>query len=216
MKIITAGVELINAPSYEAMLNTIERAGRVCYKSEDKITENSAEGFIRGILRRGHESVIEHEKITVLVTCDRGVTHEIVRHRIASFSQESTRYCNYTAGKFGGQISFIDPTTGFGWDLDTERGQNLWKVWNKAMDAAEWSYRQMLKYGATPQEARTVLPNSTKAELAMTANLREWRHFLRLRNSPAAHPQMVEVARLIQKMFVEQYPVFFEDLEVKA
>ena len=213
MNVIQPSIEIINAPDYGAMLKKIERIGRVCYKSEDKITDTSAEGFIRSIIKRGHESVIEHESISVCVTCDRGVTHEIVRHRIASYSQESTRYCNYTDGKFGGQISFIDPCTGFGWDLNTERGLNLWKVWNKAMDAAEWSYRQMLKYGATPQEARTVLPNSTKAELVMTMNLREWRHFFKLRTSPAAHPQMQEVAKLIAEVFALYYPAFFADLE---
>lgn len=209
MNIIHPSIEIINTPDYNAMLKTIERAGRVCYKSEDKITDDSAEDFIRRIIKRGHESVLEHEKITVLVTCDRGVTHEIVRHRIASYSQESTRYCNYTDGKFGGQITFIDPCTGFGWDLNTERGRNLWKVWNKAMDAAEWSYRQMIKYGATPQEARSVLPNSLKTEIVMTMNLREWRHFINLRTSPAAHPQIREVANIIAEDFANRYPVFF-------
>ncbi len=212
MNIIHPSIEIINAPDYGTMLKKIERIGRVCYKSEGKITEDSAEGFIRGIIKRGHESVIEHESISVSVICDRGVTHEIVRHRVASYSQESTRYCNYTDGKFGGQITFIDPCTGFGWDLDTDRGRNLWKVWNKAMDAAEWSYRQMIKHGATPQEARSVLPNSLKTEIVMTMNLREWRHFIKLRTSPAAHPQIREVANIIAENFATNYPVFFGDL----
>lgn len=209
---IAPSIEIINAPDYNSMLKTVERAGRVCYKSEDKIGEDTAESFIRGIIKRGHESVIEHEKITVLVTCDRGVTHEIVRHRIASYSQESTRYCNYTNGKFSGQITFIDPCSGFSWDLSTERGANLFKVWTKAMGGAEWSYRQMIRYGAKPEEARTVLPNSTKAELAMTMNLREWRHFIKLRTSPAAHPQMREVADMVANEFKSRYPAFFGDL----
>lgn len=213
MHIITPSIEIINAPDYGTMLHKIERIGRVCYKSEDKIKEDSAEGFIRSLIKRGHESVIEHESITVKVTCDRGITHEIVRHRIASYSQESTRYCNYTDGKFGSQITVIDPRYGFGWDLTKEDDLNKWKVWNKAMDAAEWSYRQMLKYGATPQEARTVLPNSLKTELVMTMNLREWRHFIRLRTSPAAHPQMQEAANLIAEVFTLYYPAFFDDLE---
>lgn len=213
MNIVNPSIEILDAPSYETMLRKIEQIGRVCYKSEDKITEGSAETFIRSLIVRGHESVIEHQSITVIVTCDRGVTHEIVRHRIASYSQESTRYCNYADGKFGNQISVIDPCSGFEWDLNTEEGMNKWKIWNKAMDAAEWSYRQMLKYGATPQEARTVLPNSLKADLVMTMDLREWRHFIRLRDSKAAHPQMREVAHMIAKEFAERYPVFFEDLE---
>lgn len=215
MIIINPSVEIIDAPDYGTILKKIERIGRVCYKSEYKISEDSAEKFVRGIIKRGHESVIEHQSISVKVVCDRGVTHEIVRHRLASYSQESTRYCNYTDGKFGGQIAVIDPVTGFGWDLETERGENLWKVWTKAMDAAEWSYRQMLKYGATPQEARSVLPNSLKTELVMTMDLREWRHFIRIRDDAAAHPQMQEVAHMIAKEFKERYPVFFEDLEVK-
>ena len=211
MNIIQSSIEILNAPAYDTMLKKIEQIGRVCYKSEDKITDGSAENFIRGIIKRGHESVIEHENITVKVICDRGVSHEIVRHRIASYSQESTRYCNYTDGKFGGQITFIDPRSGFSWDMSTERGENLWKVWNKAMDAAEWSYRQMIKHGAKPEEARCVLPNSLKTEIVMTMNLREWRHFIRLRTSPAAHPQMQEVANMIAAEFVKRYPVFFED-----
>jgi thymidylate synthase (FAD) len=214
MNIINPSIEIIDAPSYETMLQKIERIGRVCYKSEDKITEGSAETFIRSIIVRGHESVIEHQSISVKVICDRGVTHEIVRHRLASYSQESTRYCNYTDGKFGGQLTFIDPCTGFGWDLETEKGENLWKYWCKAMDAAEWSYRQMLKHGATPQEARSVLPNSLKTEIVMTMDLREWRHFLRLRGGKAAHPQIRQIADMIRAAFVSNYPVFFEDLEV--
>lgn len=125
MTIINPSIEILNTPDYGAMLRKIERIGRVCYKSEDKISDNSAEGFIRGIIKRGHESVIEHESITVKVICDRGVTHEIVRHRIASYSQESTRYCNYTGEKFDGQIAVIDPATGFGWNPVKDRKNGL-------------------------------------------------------------------------------------------
>lgn len=216
MNIINPSIEIIDAPDYGTMLKKIERIGRVCYKSEDKITDTSAEGFIRGIIKRGHESVIEHASITVLVTCDRGVSHEIVRHRIASYSQESTRYCNYTNGKFNGQITFIDPCSGFGWDLDNEEDKEKYHIWCKTMDALEWSYRKLIKAGASPQEARSVLPNSLKTEIVMTMNLREWRHFIRLRDSRAAHPQMQEVAHMIGQEFIKRYPVFFEDLEVQG
>lgn len=212
---IAPSVELIDAPDYQTVLKKIEQIGRVCYKSEDKIGDDTAEKFVRGIIKRGHESVIEHQSLTVKFVCDRGVTHELVRHRIASYSQESTRYCNYTDGKFGSQITFIDPCAGLNWDLSTERGQNLYKVWTKAMGAAEWSYRQMMKYGASPQEARSVLPNSLKTELVTTMNLRELRHFLRLRTSPAAHPQMREVANALAVELVSRYPAFFDDLEVQ-
>lgn len=214
MKIIKPYVELIDAPNYEAMLKKIERIGRVCYKSEDKIKADSAEGFIRGIIKRGHESVIEHASISVLVTCDRGVTHEIVRHRIASYSQESTRYCNYSGEKFDGQISVIDIATGFHYNLDDEKDRLKYHIWAVAMMDAARHYNDMIAAGAKPEEARSVLPNSTKTEIAMTMNLREWRHFIRLRDHKAAHPQMREVAHMIDQELSKRYPVFFEDLEV--
>ena len=213
MKILKPSIEIIDAPSYEAVLEKIERIGRVCYKSEDKITEGSAEGFIRGIIKRGHESVIEHQNLTIKVICDRGVTHEIVRHRIASYSQESTRYCNYSGEKFEGQIAVIDIASGFGWDLSDHKDAMKYGIWLRAMEDADRHYQAMIAAGATPQEARAVLPNSLKTELVMTMNLRTWRHFLRLRDSLKAHPQAQEVAHMIAVELTERYPVFFEDLE---
>ena len=205
-------VEVLSTESYEDMLRRIERIGRVCYKSEDRIEEGSAEKFIRGIIRRGHESVIEHGSITVKFICDRGVTHEIVRHRIASYSQESTRYCNYVKEKFGSQITCIDLATGFRYDLSGETDRKKYEVWQRAMENAERSYFQMIELGATPQEARSVLPNSLKTELVATMNLREWRHFFRLRADAAAHPQCREVAQMLLERFAKDYPVFFADL----
>lgn len=217
MMIQKPAVEVLRADRYEEMLRRIERIGRVCYKSEDKIEDGSAEKFIRGIIRRGHESVIEHESLTVKFICDRGVTHEIVRHRIASYSQESTRYCNYGKEKFGSQITCIDLATGFQYDLDSETDRKKYDVWRRAMENAEASYFQMIELGATPQEARSVLPNSLKTELVVTMNLREWRHFFRLRADAAAHPQCREVARMLLERFAGDYPVFFTDLlEVEA
>ena len=205
-------VELLSTEPYGDMLRRIERIGRVCYKSEDRIEEGSAEKFIRGIIRRGHESVIEHGSITVKFICDRGVTHEIVRHRIASYSQESTRYCNYVKEKFGRQITCIDLATGFRYDLNNESDRKKYDVWQQAMENAERSYFQMIELGATPQEARSVLPNSLKTELVTTMDLREWRHFFRLRADTAAHPQCREVARMLLERFAGDYPVFFADL----
>lgn len=202
MKVINPSVELINAPAYETLLNTVETAGRVCYKSEDKICEGSAEKFIAGILKRGHEAVIEHGVLTVKFTCDRGVTHEIVRHRIASYCQESTRYCNYSQEKFSNEITVIKPCF-------FEEGTVNYLLWLRACRDAEAAYLTLLGSGATPQEARSVLPNSLKTELVMTANIREWRHFLKLRTSERAHPQMREVACMLGKMLAEKYPVFF-------
>lgn len=205
-------VEILSTEPYQDMLRRVERIGRVCYKSEDRIGEGSAEKFIRGILRRGHESVIEHGSITVKFICDRGVTHEIVRHRIASYSQESTRYCNYVKEKFGSQITCIDLSTGFHYDLNNEMDRRKYEVWQEAMENAERSYFQLIQLGATPQEARSVLPNSLKTELVATMNLREWRHFFRMRADAAAHPQCREVAQMLLERFAKEYPVFFEDL----
>lgn len=205
-------IEVLSSTEYKEMLSRIERIGRVCYKSENRIEEGSAEKFIGGIIRRGHESVIEHESLTVRVICDRGVTHEIVRHRLASYSQESTRYCNYSSDKFSNQISCIDIATGFHYDLNNENDLQKYQVWTKAMEAAEKYYFELLSLGARPEEARSVLPNSLKTELIMTMNLREWRHFFRLRTSRRAHPQIIEVASAILEKFKERYPLFFEDL----
>ena len=212
MIIQKATVEVLSAERYEDMLRRVERIGRVCYKSEDRIQEGSAEAFIHGILRRGHESVIEHGSITVKFICDRGVTHEIVRHRIASYSQESTRYCNYVKEKFGSQITCIDLATGFRYDLSDETDRKKYEVWQRAMENAERSYFQMIELGATPQEARSVLPNSLKTELVATMNLREWRHFFRLRADAAAHPPCRQVAQMLLERFAKDYPVFFADL----
>ena len=209
---VNPSIEILSDSSYETILRKIERIGRVCYKSEDKIREDTAEGFIRGIIKRGHESVIEHESISVKVICDRGVTHEIVRHRIASYSQESTRYCNYTSDKFSNQISCIDIATGFHYDMNNDADRKKWEIWNAAMEAAEKYYFELIDAGAKPEEARSVLPNSLKIEIVMTMNLREWRHFIRLRGSRAAHPQIVEITAQIREEFVKRYPVFFEDL----
>lgn len=207
MKIIEPRVELVNAPSYSDLLSLIELAGRTCYKSESKITEDSAEKFVRNILKRGHEAVIEHCSVTVRFTCDRGVSHEIVRHRMASYCQESTRYCNYSKDGFGGEITVIEPS----W---CSEGDPAYEVWKKACQRAELAYFDLMSIGCSPQESRSVLPNSLKTEVVMTANMREWRHFLRLRTAPAAHPDMREVAKMLLTEMKNRYPVFFEDFEV--
>lgn len=206
MKIIKASVELIDPPKYEELLRRVEIAGRTCYKSENKIAEGSAEKFVRGIIKRGHEAVIEHGTLTVRFICDRGVSHEIVRHRLAAYCQESTRYCNYANEQFNSEITVIEP-------LYLERETVAYSVWVDAMTSAETFYFELLSIGLTPQEARAVLPNSLKTEVIMTADLREWRHFLKLRCSKAAHPQMREVALLLLADLKERYPVFFGDLE---
>lgn len=204
MKIISPSVEILTPLDGAAVLRHIEQCGRVCYKSEGKTTESSAPAFVANIIKRGHEAVLEHFDITVKFICDRGVSHEIVRHRLASYCQESTRYCNYSKDGFGGEITVIQPcylaTCGAGYQM-----------WKEACEAAETAYFNMLNFGCSPQEARAVLPNSLKTEVVMTANLREWRHFFKLRTAPAAHPQMREVANMLLKQMREMVPVVFDD-----
>ena len=207
MKIVSPNVELLNAPSYPSLLALVEQAGRTCYKSEDKIKDGSAEAFIHNILKRGHEAVIEHGSLSVRFTCDRGVSHEIVRHRLAAYCQESTRYCNYSGDKFGGEISVIKPCF-------LAENTPAWEQWKWACEVAEKVYFQMLNWGCKAQEARSVLPNSLKTEVVMTANLREWRHFLRLRTSPDADTDMQVVAKMLCHILKDRYPVFFEDIGV--
>ena len=208
-------IEILSETSYEELLKKVERAGRVCYKSEGNIKEGSAETFIRGILKRGHESVVEHGSITVRIVCDRGVTHEIVRHRIASYSQESTRYCNYANEKFGSQITCIDLASGFQYDLNDEKDRRKYEIWKKAMEEAERYYFDLLEAGAKPEEARSILPNSLKTEIVVTMDIREWRHFIRLRGGHAAHPQIREITKMILEEFSRRYPVFFGDLKIE-
>lgn len=201
MNVTKPSVEIIDMKDYDEMIRKIEKIGRVCYKSEGNITEESAERFIRNILKRGHESVIEHEAVTVRMICDRGITHEIVRHRIASYSQESTRYCNYSGDKFGNEITVIDIAGGFSYDLNNETDLQKYEAWMRAMENAEKSYFELIELGATPQEARSVLPNSLKTEIVVTMNLRSWRNFFRLRCDSHAHPQMREVANIALDLF---------------
>lgn len=204
MEIIKAYFVIEDDIDGEKILKNLERYGRVCYKSEEKITSDSAKGFIKRALERGHESIIEHEKITVRVISDRGVVFEIVRHRLGSYSQESTRYCNY---KFRG-MTVIEP-------FFFEKGSEKYEVWKKAMENAEGSYDALIGLGATPEQARTVVPDSLKAELVMTYNIREWRHFFKVRCSQRAHPQMREISVPLLREFQKRMPVLFDDIVVK-
>ena len=141
----------------DKILQLIEKAGRTAYKSEEKISSQSALDFIKMIIKRGHFSVIEHYSVTVRVICDRGVTHEIVRHRLASYTQESTRYCNYSKGKFGNELTVIEPSF---WDNDSDSDKLKYKIWKETLNKIEESYLELIKLGASPQEARSILPNS--------------------------------------------------------
>lgn len=187
-------------------LMSVERYARVCYKSEGVMEQGGFHpNFIKSIVARGHESVIEHEKVTVLFIVDRGITHEIVRHRVGSYSQESTRYCNYAADKFGNEISVIEP---YFFAVDSL----AYGLWKETCEKTEEGYFALLEAGATPQEARSVLPNCLKTEIVVTYDLREWRHFFQLRAAAPAHPQMRQVAIPLLKVFQRAFPELFADI----
>lgn len=203
MKIVQSSV-IIENQDWAELLRRIEKKGRVCYKSEDRITDDSAIDFVESLARRGHMSVLEHSSISVKFIVDRGVSHEIVRHRLASYSQESTRYCNYGNDDQG--ITVIEP-------FFFKHNQDKWIAWCEAMEYVNLEYQELIRLGATPQEARSVLPNSLKTEIWMTANIREWLHFFIMRASKAAHPQMRQVAIPLLLEFGHLMPSIFGQVE---
>jgi thymidylate synthase (FAD) len=222
MKLIKPYYEIISPIKGDDILKTLEKVARTCYKSEDKITEDSAEKMIKILLSKKHEAMIEFFDIIVKFVCDRGVSHEIVRHRLASYAQESTRYCNYSKDKFENQITFIIPS----WcniyesqwtheqaissnDLNGEINSLLWL---QQMSWSEKVYNKLIKEGWQAQQARSVLPNSLKTEINVKMNLREWRHFFKLRCAQAAHPQMRELAIPLLNEFKEKIPIIFDDI----
>lgn len=201
---LIAKTQLIGDNSLESPMKLIEQAGRTCYKSESKTSKDSWKSFVNMIKAKGHESVLEHVSATIRIICDRGVSHEIVRHRIASFSQESTRYCNYSSTKKS--MTFVKP---FWYSLPDVSSDKI-AQFKEAMLLAEAAYNKLIALGSTPQEARAVLPNALKTEIVATMNLRSWKHFLELRLSPQAHPDMRIVARLIKDQLMFNFPVVFE------
>lgn len=211
MQAIKAYTQIYKDFDGQKILQKIEAAARTCYKSEGKIQEGSAEKLVAGLIKSGHEAMLEHASVTVKFVVDRGISHELVRHRLASFAQESTRYCNYSKDDFGSEITFIIPEY-------LEYKSEGWNIWKESMKQAEDAYFKMLDFGLSPQQARAVLPNSTKTEVVMTANLREWRHFFKLRaigTTGKPHPQMLEVAVPLLEDFKQMIPVVFDDLAVK-
>ena len=205
MKLIKPYTEILSTIDGDAVLKTIESVARTCYKSEDLITDDSAKKMVSNLLRNGHEAMIEFYDVTVKFVCDRGVSHEIVRHRVASYAQESTRYCNYSKDKFGNELTFIAPC----WEI---RGTNFISM----LEIAEKAYIELVEVrGWSPQQARAILPNSLKTEINVKMNLREWRHFFNLRCAQAAHPQMRELTiPLLEKMH-NIIPIIFDDLYEK-
>jgi thymidylate synthase (FAD) len=209
MKVIQASYEILTDLSdpINTILKPIETAGRVCYKSENNITDDSCITFCKNILGRGHEAVIEHSQLSVRFTVDRAIANELVRHRIASYCQESTRYVNYSKEKFGNEIKVIGP------DEDIlPMGSDNYNFWWSACKSAEESYMAMLNNGVKPEIARNVLPLSTATEIIMTANIREWRSVMRLRTSSRAHPQMRSIMRSLLDELKQKIPVLFDDI----
>ena len=206
MKIIDQSHEILSVP--DGLLRTLEKVGRTCYKSEDKITSGSAAKFVATLIRRGHHAMIEFGDIIVKFVTNRGVTHELVRHRLCSFAQESTRYINYG----GDDIEFIRPV----WCPEPEDGAGANSAdleWQKALIASERSYKGLLALGWRPEQAREVLPNSLKTEIVVKGNIREWRHIFALRCSRAAHPQIRALMVPCMEELRQKLPVVFDDIE---
>lgn len=275
MKLINPSVELITqAPGLEGIYKQVERVGRVCYKSEDKITEDSAKPFVDRMIKSGHGAMLEHgtiylfipwneyydkktikylynkysvnngvkgiglyittnlrvlvengwlddlkyicepteyheRRITVHFVCDRGVSHEFVRHRVMSFAQESTRYCNYSKDKFDNELTFIIPNwVNTNCPNKEQEGPSVASMkWSTAMLNAEASYKILLKMGWTPQQARTVLPNSLKTELVVTGFIYDWKHFFDLRyrgTTGAPHPDAKQIASMAHDLILKE------------
>lgn len=211
MKAIMPYTQIFQDFDGEKVLKKIELCGRTCYQSEHKITDDSAAPFVRGLIHRGHEAMLEHQSVTVKFVVDRGISHEIVRHRLSSFAQESTRYCNYSSkdDDYEGQLTFILPCF-------LKYGTPAWKTWQVEMSSIEATYFDLLEEGLSKEEARSVLPNSLKTEIVMTANLREWRHFFKLRAAGTTgrpHIQMLEVTIPLLQNMKKMIPVVFDDIE---
>jgi len=213
MQLIKPSIEFIWCT--EKPLQTIESAGRTCYKSGLKINDTSAIEFVKMLIKQGHEAMLEHASASYRFICDRGVTHEIVRHRLFSYAQESTRYCNYKGG-----VTFIIPCWLQNEIIETENFQLRRQFeqtpsdnWLYIMCRTEEKYQELIAKGWTPQQARSVLPNALKTEIVITGNLREWRHFFKLRCAKAAHPQMQEVANMALADIQKRIPIIFEEIK---
>lgn len=185
------------------IMKRLERACRTCYRSEDKVTEDSYKNLLKNCINRGHESILEHEKISIRMICDIGVYKDLTRHRIASFSIESTRYCNYGKDKFDNQIKFIKP-------VNIQEGTTEFGLWYNSMNVIEKTYNEMSRLGCTPDQMRMILPHSTAAEVNMTANIREWKHILSLRCSNRTHPAIQQLLIPLLLKFKTDMPEIFD------
>lgn len=205
MQIVEPYIQVEKVDGKKIMKN-IERACRTCYRSEGKITDESYKTLLKNCITRGHESVLEHEKVTVRMYCDLGVYKDLTRHRIASFSIESTRYCNYGKDKFDNELKIIKP-------CNIEEGTKLYTNWKNACEAIEKNYMEMSNDGALPDQLRMILPHSIGAEVTMTANIREWKHILSLRASKHTHPSIRQLLIPLLLHFKEIMPEIFDEVE---
>ena len=205
MLLVKPEIQVENYDGIRIMKN-IERACRTCYRSEGLITEDSYKKLLKNCINRGHESILEHEKITIRMRCDVGVYKDLTRHRFASFSIESTRYCNYGKDKFDRELKVIKP-------CNIDEDSNLYAFWKNTMERIEMNYLHMTDNGATPDQMRMILPHSTAAEVTMTANIREWRHILELRCSKAVHPAIRQLLIPLLLKFKEDMPELFDAID---
>ena len=209
MKVVHSSYEIFTDISnpIETILKPIERAGRVCYKSENNITDDSCIKFCKMLCERGHEAMIEHSQLSVKFVTDRAIANELVRHRLCSFAQESSRYCNYSKDKFGNEIKVIVPD-------ELENDVVNYSIWYESCTHAENAYMALLSNNVKPEFARNVLPLSTATEIIVTANIREWRQIFKLRTSAFAHPQMRKLMRELLSELKSKIPVLFDDIAV--
>lgn len=214
MKIIKPSVEILTQQSGIEMLKQIELAARTCYKTESSTTDTSYINFVQMLINKGHEAMIEFGWVMARFICDRGVLAELSRHRLFSLAVESTRYCSYAKDKFNNELTFIEPCF---WNIENDEYPypHILKrdIWEKSMESAEKNYLALINDGATPQEARSVLPNSLKTEIVIAGNLREWKHMFQLRTSKYAHPQIKEVADMALEQFRAKIPLIFDKLD---
>ncbi len=228
MRFIKPSYKIIDPLNPEYIIRKIEKCGRICYKSDESDEFEKAKEFVRKRIETKHDSIIEHFSFSVIFIIDRGISHEMVRHRLASFSQESTRYVNFCKNKFGNQLTFIIPE----WLPDLEEGEYYYNISNevchdkkpfvideitskfiKELLEIENLYMTLIKNGWTPEKARYILPNGIKTEIVVTANLREWRHILKLRTEVYSHPQMREIMRPLVSELKSKIPIIFDDIE---
>lgn len=207
VKIIEPSFEILTPIDGNQILKHIEKCGRTCYQSYENETEgtSSAEKMIKMLIKMGHESVLEHFLITIKAKIDVGNYKDLTRHRFASFSIESTRFCNYSKGKFGNELTVISP-------CNMDKSSGIYHIWLKTMNDIEKAYIDMSEMGAKPDQLRMILPHSLAAEVTMSANLREWRHIFKMRCQKAAHPSVRQIMLQVLNEFKKQIPVIFDDL----